>query len=446
MATTVITPPLPKINGLTEHDLVQLLGEGGMGKVYLARGKRTRELVVVKTMHQHLLHEAKTRQRFQQEIDLMRRFRHPNAVTFLHASPPHVEPPFIIMEYVRGITLDELLAQHGRLSALRVGSLLAPLCLFLQAAHDNGLLHRDLTPVNVMLVDADSPRETLKVMDFGLARRIGFYIPSGQLDNESNAIDGGTPDFICPEQILGRQVDHRGDLFSVGVLLYLLLTGHVPHEHLKDPGAILWANTHDAAPPFAHWKIRDVPPTIERLVLSCLSKSPADRPESARALIEAYQLSLGRSLLAADAFEESMANSVSSLKDLNLYDPRTVIDRFDASMVEQLAAIKLRGFVDGVGGVVEQSDGGVIKVRLPRVIDEPRKKGFIGWLQGETQIIDWIRLDLHMDKKSIGNRAILEIVVVRPTPSDDTVERARDRKAHCDIVTRELRAYLMAGR
>jgi eukaryotic-like serine/threonine-protein kinase len=443
MATTT---SLPKINGLREHDLVRLLGEGGMGKAFLARHKRSGESVVVKTIHEHLLGEAKTRQRFQQEIDLMRRFRHPNAVAFLHASPPQVEPPFLIMEYVRGITLDALMQEHGRLPPLRVGRLLAPLCLFLQAAHDNGLLHRDLTPANIMIAEPDTPQETIKVMDFGLARRIGFYIPSGQLDSASSAIDGGTPDYICPEQIQGKQVDHRGDLFSVGVLLYGLLTGHVPCEHLTDPNQILWANIHQAPPPFSHWKIADVPSTIERLVLSCLAKSPADRPDSAQTLIETFQLALGAKLLDEDAFAASLEKSHSSLQELERFDPRTVIDQFDASMVEQMAAMKLRGFVDGVGGRVEQSDAGVIKVSLPRVTEGVPKKVLMGWFQVRTEEIDWIALELHMAKKQIDTRSLVEITVTRPHAADDTIERAQARKSYCDGICCELRAYLMAGR
>src|SRR5262245_56565565 len=139
---------LPKLPGLQEYELVQLLGEGGMGKVFLARSKRSGETVVVKTIHEHLLRETKTRQRFHQETDLMRRFSHPNAVRFIQASPSNIEPPFIIMEYVRGITLDQLMQRYERLPARRVCQLLAPLCLFLQSAHDNGLLHRHLTPAN----------------------------------------------------------------------------------------------------------------------------------------------------------------------------------------------------------------------------------------------------------------------------------------------------------
>jgi serine/threonine protein kinase len=444
MAT--ITPPR-NLPGLHDYEIQRLLGEGGMGKVFLARHKQTGGTAVVKTIHEHLLGEAKTRQRFQQEADLMRRFRHPNAVAFLQASPPQVDPPFIVMEYVNGITLDDLMQKYDRLSPLRVGRLLAPLCLFLQSAHDNGLLHRDLTPANIMIVHADTPRETIKVMDFGLARRIGFYIPSGQLNSQSSAIDGGTPDYICPEQIEGRQVDHRGDLFSVGVLLYGLLTGHVPFESLKDPADIMLANIHEPPPRFSHWKVSGVPSAIEQLVLSCMNKAPKDRPESARALIETYQLSLGQRLLDDQAFEASAESAVSTLQDSHSFDPRAVIDQFEASMLEQMAAMKLRGFVDGVGGQVAECDAGVIKVRLPRVAEAAPKKGLWGWLTSTAeQEIDWIPLELHMTKKQAGPRSLVDIMVVRPQSLSESIEVGKAHKNFCEQVCRELRAYLMVGR
>jgi eukaryotic-like serine/threonine-protein kinase len=441
------TIPLPKINGLTDYEPYLPLGEGGMGKVFLSKGRQTGLLAVVKIMHEHLLKDPKARQRFDQETDLMRRFRHPNAVGFLQASPPGIEPPFIVMEYVRGITLDDLLNEHGRLHPLRVGKLLAQLCLFLHTAHGNGLLHRDLTPVNVMIVDAGTPRETVKVMDFGLARKIGFYIPTGQLDRASSAIDGGTPDFICPEQIEGKQVDHRGDLYSVGVMLYMMLTGYVPYESLKDPRALLRANVSEPTPRFSHWGVTDVPPVIEGLVLSCLSKSPAGRPESARALIETYQLAIGCKLVDDKAFAISEANTVSTLHERNSYQSRDVIDQFDASMVEPLVIAKLRGFVNDIGGKVVESDAGVIKVKLPRVFEVDLEKSAWNWFRGgdTEEQIDWIPLELHMAKKRVEMRDMVEITVTRPRQSE-SAQDAKAREDHCELVCRELRAYLMVGR
>lgn len=431
---------LPKLPGLQNYDLLRMLGEGGMGKVFLARCQRTGNTVVVKTIHEHLLGDPKTRQRFDQETDLMRRFRHPNAVAFIQASPENVSPPFIVMEYVHGITLDALMQRHDRLSPLRAGKILAPLCLFLQTAHDNGLLHRDLTPANIMICDEGTPRETIKVMDFGLARRIGFYIPTGQLDDASSAIDGGTPDYICPEQIEGRQVDHRGDLYSVGVLVYGLLTGHVPFEAIKDPAQILYAKLTQPPPRFAHWNVTGIPSTIEHLVLSCLSRTPAERPESARMLIETYQLALGCKLVDERSFAASSQCAVSTLHDRHRIDPRHVIDQFEACMLEQTAAIKLRGFVDGLQGQVLESDAGVIKVRFSLVREVAAKKGLFNWFGAKVQReIEWIPLDLHMKKKQVGTRSLVDISVVWPTPN-------AQHKSFCEQICRELRAYLMVGR
>ncbi len=432
---------LPRIPAMHDYDLISLIGEGGMGKVFLARCKRTGETVVVKIIHQHLLKEVKTRQRFQQETDLMRRFSHPNAVGFIQASPANVEPPYIVMEFVKGVTLDEMMQRHDRLTPMRAGRILAPLCLFLQTAHDNGLLHRDLTPANIMIIDEGTTRETIKVMDFGLARRIGFYIPSGQLDSQSSAIDGGTPDYICPEQLEGRQVDHRGDLYSVGVLMYGLLTGHVPFEANTDPAQIMRATLHDTPPRFHHWHVNNVPSTIERLVLSCLAKSPAERPESARALIEAYQLALGSKLVDARSFETSSQKAVSTLQERNKVDPHNIIDQFEASMVEHLAAMKLRGFVDGVGGRVVESDAGVIKVMLPLVREvEVRKSGVWKLFGPKTkQEVEWVDLELHMAKKQNVTRSVVDIKVVQPMPR-------HQHKQFCARICCELRAYLMVGR
>lgn len=439
MATAA--PTLPRLPGLNDFDLVRLLGEGGMGKVFLARCKRTGNTVVVKTIHEYLLGDQKTRQRFAQETDLMRRFQHPNAVTFLQSSPENVEPPFIVMEFVRGITLDELVQKHDRLSAVRAGKLIAQLCLFLQAAHDNGLLHRDLTPANIMIVDEATSRESVKVMDFGLARRIGFYIPTGQIDNLSSAIDGGTPDYICPEQIEGRQVDHRGDLYSVGVLLYGLLTGHVPFEEVTDPNAILRIKLTQPPPRFAHWKVTTVPAAVEQLVLACLSKSPADRPASARELIETYQLAIGCTLVDERAFVASSQCAVSTLHERHQIDPRNIIDQFEASMVEQMAAMKLRGFVNGVGGRVVESDAGVIKVDFPIVREVAVQRSGVFSLFGPKtqQEVEWVPLEVHMAKKQSGTRSLCDITVVQAAP-------AHQHKQFCEQICRELRAYLMVGR
>src|SRR6185369_12868811 len=119
-----------------------------------------------------IANDSKFRERFQRETLLMARFQHPYAVTLYDASLDDPLGPCIIMEYVKGVNLDKLLGKNGRFTPARVGRLLGQLCEALQAAHSLGIVHRDLKPANLMIVDADTPREKVKVMDFGLARAV----------------------------------------------------------------------------------------------------------------------------------------------------------------------------------------------------------------------------------------------------------------------------------
>ena len=204
---------------------------------------------------------------------------------------------------------------------------------------------------------------------------------------------------------------------------------------------------HEPPPRFSHWKVTGVPSMIEQLVLSCLSKSPADRPESARVLMETYELALGQRLLEDDSFTSSAEMAVSTLQERDAIDPSSVVDRFEACMPEQMAAMKLRGFVDGVGGQVAECDAGVIKVRLARITESEPKKSSWSWFSiNLEEQIDWIPLDLHMVKKQAGTRSLVDITVVRPPSHDESNEQTNARQQFCETICRELRAYLMAGR
>src|SRR5947208_2689408 len=206
---------------LGRYEAVRLLGEGGMGKVYLARQLDLGRQVVIKVMHDHVATEPKFRERFQRETLLMARFAHPYAVTLYDASL--TDGPCIVMEYIRGVNLETLLQKNVRFTAARVGRLVGQLCEVLQAAHDQGLIHRDLKPANLMVVDPDSPREKIKVMDFGLAKLIDNANGMGMMHRQSQTgldFAVGTPGYISPEQVRGESADYRSDLYSVGVILF----------------------------------------------------------------------------------------------------------------------------------------------------------------------------------------------------------------------------------
>src|SRR5262249_17913624 len=158
---------------LGRYEAIRLLGEGGMGRVYLARQNDLGRQVVVKVMHDHIATDQKFRERFQRETLMMARFQHPYVVTLFDASLNDPQGPCIVMDNIRGVTLDTLLHRTGRLSPVRVGRLLGQLCEALQSAQGEGIIHRDLKPANLMVVDPDTPYEKIKVMDFGLAKLLG---------------------------------------------------------------------------------------------------------------------------------------------------------------------------------------------------------------------------------------------------------------------------------
>src|SRR5215471_5218263 len=138
---------------LGRYQTIRLLGEGGMGRVYLARQLDLGRQVVVKVMHDHIAADPKFRERFQRETLLMARFQHPYAVTLYDASLNDPQGPCIVMEYIRGVTLEALLRASTRLEPVRVSRLLGMLCEVLQSAHAAGIVHRDLKPANLMIVD-----------------------------------------------------------------------------------------------------------------------------------------------------------------------------------------------------------------------------------------------------------------------------------------------------
>src|SRR5262249_33104365 len=212
-------------------------------------------------------------ERFQRETLLMARFQHPYAVTLYDASLNDPQGPCIIMEYIRGITLDTLLHRCGRLTPTRCGRLLRQICEGLQAAHSEGISHRDLKPANLRVVDPDTPYEKIKVMDFGLAKLVSGGEPSqGSGSGPEFAI--GTPGYMCPEQARGEEMDHRGDLYSVGVILFELLTGRLPFAG-KSTMDVLLAHATEEPPSFGRVAAAaGVPREVEAAVRTCRAKGP----------------------------------------------------------------------------------------------------------------------------------------------------------------------------
>jgi hypothetical protein len=256
------------------YELEALAGSGGMGVVYRARDGRLGRRVALKIIAPHLAAQPLMRERLNREANAAAAVDHPNVVA-LYEAGEHDGMLYIASKWVDGTTLSRLVELQGRLDTPRAAAILVQIAGALQAAHDAGLVHRDVTPANVIVDRHDRPYLT----DFGLTRRatdITGLTASGQLL--------GTLDYVAPEQIEGRPVDHRADLYSLGCLGWFLLCGEAPF-----PG------TGHAAKLYAHLSAEyssirerrdDVPPELDDALRRAMSKDPAQRQPSARALAD----------------------------------------------------------------------------------------------------------------------------------------------------------------
>ena len=291
-----------------KYRLVQKIGEGGMGEVWLVDDLKS-IASAPQTGQARDRPQQKGWKRFRREARLMAKLDHPNAVAVHDFKRAH-SMGYIEMEFVRGKSLDKYINEHEgeQLPMDRIVTIVDQLCAVLQEAHGHvdeksgkpkPIIHRDLKPSNIMLVDRKPPGQDLKVLDFGIAKMMEEDGgPEATLTGAGDFL--GTPAFMSPEQIRGgwgkdaqREVDARSDLYSVGVLLYQLITGKLPFRG-RDPRALMAANLAEQPRPMkeANPKV-NVPPAVERVVMQCLEKDPAKRPQSAQELARLFRAAAG---------------------------------------------------------------------------------------------------------------------------------------------------------
>ncbi len=473
---------------LGRYEIHRLLGEGGMGRVYLAKQTDLGRQVVVKVMHEHIAKDAKFRERFQRETLLMARFQHPYAVTLYDAALNNDDGSCIVMEYVKGGNLEKLLEKLKRMSTPRVVRLLMQLCEVLQAAHDEGIIHRDLKPANLMLVDPDTPKERIKVMDFGLAKLIDDTEVQPVTDTSVD-FAVGTPAYICPEQVRGETMDHRGDLYSVGIMAFELLSGRVPYKGNSGMDVLLAHATEDP-PTFASLGLGSwVPKSVEAIIRKCLAKDPDDRPQSAKELGDEFAKALrvaqeqseskmrltplppepplsgevlnltpapaesprptkaGTSSVPNTSPRPSPVGTPSGSRHPALKDtpagslaaadtqPATVPGlpfRMEAWMPESIALMKLKGYVQDCDGAVLESTPGKVRVRV----------GKAQWFGRKANGPIEVHLQFTTPDQKRPNQLLIHVTCHPAHPSllADPVWRER-----CSTLFIQLRSYLMGG-
>ncbi len=262
----------PRLLG-SRYEIGEILGYGGMAEVHRGRDVRLGREVAVKVLRADLARDPSFQARFRREAQAAASLNHPAIVAVYDTGEEDMlgNQPYIVMEYVEGRTLRDVLKIEGRLMPRRAMEIVADVCAALDFSHRNGIVHRDVKPGNVMI----TPTGAVKVMDFGIARAVA--------DNAATVTQTaaviGTAQYLSPEQARGENVDARSDVYSTGVLLFELITGSPPFTG-DSPVAVAYQHVRENAPPPSSLN-PDVPPELDAIVLKAMAKNPANRYQSA---------------------------------------------------------------------------------------------------------------------------------------------------------------------
>jgi serine/threonine protein kinase len=258
------------------YDVQQLVGEGGMGKVYRGVDTMLQRDVALKVLNPVLASNHDLVERFRAEAVTLAKLRHPNITQLYHLLQER-DDFVMVMEFVEGQNLEEFIKKSGRLPCETAIPLFSKILEGFEYAHGMGVVHRDIKPPNIMI----TPHDGIKIMDFGVARVIG----TTRLTTAGHLV--GTLAYMSPEQIQGCDVDARSDIYSLGIVLYQMLTGIVPFQRTSD-FLILKAQVEEPPPPPRSLGY-DIPERVEELMLRAMEKNPGQRYQTAREFRESLQ-------------------------------------------------------------------------------------------------------------------------------------------------------------
>jgi serine/threonine protein kinase len=266
-----------------QFELREIAGRGAMGTVYRAYQRTMDRVVAVKILRAEIVKEPGVLKRFLREARAAARLQHPNIVTVHMVGETEDGVPYLVMEHIDGVSLEAICEAQGPQPLLRTISFTRQIASALSEAHSLGIVHRDLKPANILVTDRSRTPDLVKVLDFGIAKLV-----HGDADQSMMSADGtifGTPHYIAPEQASGGDVDQRADLYSLGCILFRLSTGVLPFEGTQSMQVVL-KHLRDE-PPRPRALDASIPQPMEDLILACLSKARAKRPDDADAVIAA---------------------------------------------------------------------------------------------------------------------------------------------------------------
>ncbi|MBL8150847.1 MAG: serine/threonine protein kinase [Blastocatellia bacterium] len=253
----------------------EMVGQGGMGNVYKAKHLQMDSTVAIKILHPHLISDQTSVERFRREARAARTVNHPNAIQVLDFGVSSDNTVYLVMEFLEGLSLRKVIDLEKPMPADRVVKIMRQACDALDAAHNQNIIHRDLKPDNIIITGYKAPTELVKVLDFSIAKlRMGEK--GGDLTQAGMVV--GTPQYMSPEQAEGKELDSRSDLYSLGVMLYEMLTGQLPFK-AATPVALVLKHIH-AAPRPPRELVETLPQSIESVVLKALAKKREERQQS----------------------------------------------------------------------------------------------------------------------------------------------------------------------
>jgi len=405
------------ITGSTIADryrITGLLRAGRMGDIYVARRADDGRRVCVKLLDPGLFHNDEAVKRFQRESKVTRRIDHPCSMRVLDFGQSS-QGPFLVMEYVDGETLDDIVTD-GPIEPVRAARIAGLIAMALQAAHSQGVIHRDLAPTNV-LVTTQAGADIVKVTDFGLSLLTDASADHTETNLTAVGVRIGTPTYMAPEYIEEYELDHRADIYGLGVMLYEMLVGEPPYN--GRPYKVMDAHVNAPIPkPSA--KVPEVPGWLDDLVLLLMAKSPDRRPSQAQEVVTAIEQGLGAPLRVAEYRSESAPPAPTRQRapeprqapptdpilvrfiEQNLgkvtREARGEIDRADCYVVAEVARTSIAAQIGVTPGWLVQLEGteGLLDTHLYRHVVNERTYRFYPPDRDETVVLATSGLPLGM--------------------------------------------------
>lgn len=290
------------------YRVLELIGKGGMGKVYLAEHVAIRKKVAIKVLSQSYCHRPDQVKRFLREAQAASTIEHDNVIDIFDYGETDNGSVFFAMELLEGLDLGGVLREDTRLPWPRARPIFLQIARALQAAHDHGVIHRDIKPENCFLLQRGEKVDFVKVLDFGIAKVVDEERKNAHTLTQAGALIG-TPEYMAPEQVQGGAADPRMDIYSVGCIMYQVLTGELPFEDSTMFGVLTKQVSEDPIPLRVMAPGAGIPAAVEEVVLKAMEKSREDRYQTMGELVDAIE-AIG---LHPDTGELPIAASTSSL-------------------------------------------------------------------------------------------------------------------------------------